>query len=160
MLTSPATYEFEKKDGYVLSLEYSWRNLILSAEYAEDDYQTHMNIEEMTQPEGNDSPKVTTEGWYVSASYRFTDWFETGLSYSEYYPDTDDKHGDRKRPGDEFMSWLKVTTLSTRFDINEYWILKLEASYNDGFGGINLADNSGELEPYWYLFAAKMTFSF
>lgn len=96
ILNSSATYEFEEKDGYVLSLEYVWKNLVLSAEYAEDDYLARMNIEELIQPEESNSPKVTSKGWYVSASYRFTDWFETGLSYSEYYPDEDDKDGDRK----------------------------------------------------------------
>ncbi|MDM8517439.1 hypothetical protein QUF76_14670 [Desulfobacterales bacterium HSG16] len=58
------------------------------------------------------------------------------------------------------MFWLKTTTLSTRFDINEFWMLKIEGSYNDGFGGVNLAENDEELSPHWWLFGAKMTFSF
>ena len=177
IVNSAVTYELAEKNGYVASLEYTWKNLILAAEYSEDNYQIKTDIEAQIQaqgtareislpageniPSGSGPPKMTSEGWYVSASYRFTDWFETALSYSEYYPNADDKDGEaRKDHGHAFMSWLKTTTLSTRFDINDYWVLKLEASYNDGFGGINLADNPEELEPYWSLFAAKMTFSF
>jgi len=177
IVNSAVTYELAEKNGYVASLEYTWKNLILAAEYSEDNYQIKRDMEAEIQAQGNlpegetlpeenpppreGPPKKTSEGWYVSASYRFTDWFETALSYSEYYPDKDDKDGDTKKDHEHaFMSWLKTTTLSTRFDINDYWVLKLEASYNDGFGGINLADNPEELEPYWSLFAAKMTFSF
>ncbi len=169
-VNSAVTYELAEKNGYVLSLEYIFKNLILAAEYSEDNYQIKTDMEAQIQAQGNPPeggtppgdgpPKMTSEGWYISASYRFTDWFETALSYSEYYPNADDKDGQRKREGDKFTSWLKTTTLSTRFDINDYWVLKLEASYNDGFGGINLADNPDGLEPYWSLFAAKMTFSF
>ncbi len=171
-VNSAVTYELAEKNGYVLSLEYVLKNLILAAEYSEDNYQIKTDMEAQIQaqgnppegglPQGDGPPKITSEGWYVSASYRFTDWFETALSYSEYYPNADDKDGEIKNDhgGHPFMSWLKTTTLSTRFDINDYWVLKLEASYNDGFGGINLADNPDELGPYWTLFAAKMTFSF
>lgn len=179
-LNSAATYEFAEKNGYVLSLEYTWKDFALSAEYSEDVYCLEVDLEDLERPEGAGSPpKKTSEGWYISGSYRFTDWFELGLTYSEYYPDADNKDGEggyQPQKGDasqsgendgagppeekDFNSWLKTTTLSTRFDINEYWVLKLEASYNDGFGGMNLAENPDGEEQYWYLFAAKMTFSF
>ncbi|GBC63156.1 hypothetical protein DENIS_4149 [Desulfonema ishimotonii] len=29
-------------------------------------------------------------GYYVGAAYRFTDWFELGAYYSEYYEDEDE----------------------------------------------------------------------
>jgi len=163
---TPITYEFTKKNGYILSLEYTWNNLVIAGEYSEDESQIKMEQTiNMPAPSGQNNappqspPKTTSEGWYLSAEYRFTDWFELGGEYSEYYPDADNKHGEKKRDN-QFTSWLKRITLSTRFDINDYWILKLEASYNDGFGGINLAENPDMLEQYWYLFAAKMTFSF
>jgi hypothetical protein len=182
---SSVTFDVVQKDGYVLSLEYSWKNLTLIAEYSEDTYQVDHTFESSMQSmtaaavntqnttqiasaatpaPGNNPPpppKHSSQGWYVSASYRFTDWVESALSYSEYYPDKDDTSGDRKPPETRFSSWLKTTTLSTRFDINPYWVLKLEGSYNDGFGGINLAENSiNDLRAYWWLFAAKVTFSF
>lgn len=164
LMESGVTYDVMEKDGYVLSLEYTWENLVLAAEFAEDDYLVMAEFDDMPEPDSEMTlppkarPKKTSQGWYVSGSYRFTDWSELGLSYSEYYPDADHKHGDQKKH--DFRAWLKTTTLSARFDINDYWVLKLETSYNDGFGGITLADNPDELEQYWYLFAAKMTFSF
>ena len=177
---SSVKFDVVEKDGYVLSLEYSWKNLTLIAEYSEDTYQVDHTVESSTQgtttaPIGSGSPtgtspgggspppppKHSSQGWYVSASYRFTDWVESALSYSEYYPDKDNKSGDNKPPEARFTSWLKTTTLSTRFDINPYWVMKLEGSYNDGFGGINLAENNADdLRDYWWLFAAKVTFSF
>ena len=33
----------------------------------------------------------TTEGYYVSAGYRFTDWLEVGSYYSVFYGDKDDR---------------------------------------------------------------------
>ncbi|MCP4105730.1 MAG: hypothetical protein GY749_09355 [Desulfobacteraceae bacterium] len=161
---NPENFEVIEKDGYVFSFEYTWKNLILTAEYAKDNFQIARIPGGQPQPEpppqGNQPSKETSEGWYISGSYRLSDWFELGMGYSEYYPDIDDKDGKKKPKKPEFISWLKTTTLSTRFDINDYWILKLETSYNDGFGGINLAGNPDKQDRYWYLFAAKMTFSF
>jgi hypothetical protein len=181
-INSSVKFDVVEKDGYVFSLEYSWKNLTLIAEYSEDSYQIDHTFESTVQstaaapvasgspggtsPDGGNSsppppPKHSSQGWYVSASYRFTDWLESALSYSEYYPDKDNKGGDNKPPEARFSSWLKTTTFSTRFDINPYWVLKLEGSYNDGFGGINLAEtNANDLRAYWWLFAAKVTFSF
>ncbi len=178
----PVDLEFNKRDGYVLSLEYTWKNLVFVAEYAQDNFPSTMipmplrptwgpwpppdeepPPEEWSLPEGMQPPKPLkrSEGWYVSGSYRFTDWFELGLSYSEYYPNADDKNGSiAELFGLKFKAWLKTTTLSTRFDINEYWVVKLETSYNDGFGGINLPYDTFNVDQYWYLFAAKATFSF
>jgi len=154
-----AAYDFSDKYGYIISGEYTWKNLVLSAEYSEDSFKFDTEFTGEMQMGPKRGMDITSQGWYVSAAYRFTDWFESALTYSEYYPDKDDKDGERKPPEMDFSSWLKTVTLSTRFDINENWICKLEGSYNDGFGGVNLADNM-ELEPYWWLFAAKVTFSF
>ncbi|GBC62014.1 hypothetical protein DENIS_2977 [Desulfonema ishimotonii] len=163
-------FDFTQKDGCALSIEYTWQNLTLSAEYAEDSYQVKFGMSENEsmsdfpedEPVVFKSPKITSQGWYIAASYRFTDWFEAGVSYSEYYPDKDDRDGDQEPPELDFIAWQKTTTLSTRFDINDFWVVKLESSYNDGFGsGIDLAENDArELEQYWWLFAAKVTFNF
>lgn len=175
--------EFNKRDGYVLSLEYTWDNLIFVAEYTREDFPSTMMP---PPPPGSipiygggfgqpgfkpPKPPESSEGWYVSGSYRFTDWFELGLGYLEFYPDAKDKHGNNAKVWGTpvFCSWLKSYTLSTRFDINDYWILKLETSYNNGLGGINQINSFHEIDPfnyytgldqYWMLYAAKVTFSF
>jgi hypothetical protein len=141
----------------VLSVEYRWNDLVLAAEYNSIYAKPRLNL---NLGQGwQDNPSQTSEGWYLSAAYRLTDWFEVGLWYSEFYPDEDDKQGEKQAEYD-FEAWQKTITLSSRFDLNDYWIVKLEASYNDGFGAYNIADNLGELERYWMLYALKVTYNF
>ncbi|MDM8517116.1 hypothetical protein QUF76_13015 [Desulfobacterales bacterium HSG16] len=84
-------YDFARKDGFTLSLEYLWKNLTVSAEYSEDTLDSNINFEDETiqAPPGGGPPETTSQGWYLSASYRFTDWLESALTYSEYYPNKD-----------------------------------------------------------------------
>ncbi|MDM8521805.1 hypothetical protein QUF80_00375 [Desulfococcaceae bacterium HSG8] len=156
IISTRMNYEAVSHDGYTFSLEYTWEDMILASEYTSNDFEGrwNWNLGQGWQPR----PRLTSEGWYVSGSYQFTDWFTLGLCYSEFYPDKDDKDGKTKE--NDFEAWLKTTTLSTRFDINEYWTFKLETNYNDGFGAYSPADNPDGLDQRWFLFAAKMTFSF
>ena len=85
------------------------------------------------------------------------------LTYSDYTPNMYDEDGNQqvKAGKNDFEAWLKTWTVSSRFDLNESWLLKLEASYNDGFGAYDsMGNNSAELEQYWWLFAAKATVRF
>ncbi|QTA83546.1 porin domain-containing protein [Desulfonema limicola] len=139
----------------VYSLEYSWNELILAAEYRYRE--TSYSVNNLPFDKTIDS-----EAWYASAAYRFTDWFELGTYYSESYPDKNDKDGDRfKTIGQpDFRAWQKDFALTARFDFNEYWLLKLEGHKMDGAGDLFILDNPDRLEEDWYLFAAKMTFNF
>ncbi len=108
--------------------------------------------------------KLPNLGWYANISYRFNAFFEIGYTWSEFYPDKRDRNGFRyKNTGVaenvDHLAWAKTSTISTRFDLNENWILKFEYSYTDGNAGFNNADND-ELKRYWSLFALKVTFSF
>lgn len=150
-------FEFVKLDSYVFSIEYRWRDAIFAAEYNAIDTETRWNWH--LGQGWEKQPSITSEGWYLSASYRFTEWFELGLWYSEFYPDKDDKDG-KKQAVNDFEAWQKTVTVSTRFDINEYWIVKLEASHNDGFGAYNIVDNPDDLEQNWFLYAVKVTYNF
>ncbi|NJL60089.1 MAG: hypothetical protein HC887_11080, partial [Desulfobacteraceae bacterium] len=49
-ISSSVTFDVTQKDGYVLSLEYSWKNLILTAEYSEDNYQVDHTIDRTAAP--------------------------------------------------------------------------------------------------------------
>lgn len=142
----------------VLSGEYIYENLTLAAEYMELDLRPVFSFGPFT-----DKRNLPYMGWYISGSYRFNDVFTLGTSYSEFYPNSNDKAGDTQIPQGkkDFQAWQKTYTLSTRFDINEFWVLKIEASYNDGFGAFQPVYNvSSNLEPCWWLFAAKATVSF
>lgn len=142
----------------VLSCEFTSKDLTLAAEYMEMDLFDKINFGPVIAYEN-----TPYQGWYVSASYRLVPFFSIGLSYSEFFNNTNDKDGDLQVAvgKKDYQTWQKTYTLSTRFDLNKNLILKLEASYNDGFGAVQPVYNDPEkLEPYWWLFAAKVTVNF
>ncbi len=120
---------------------------------------------------------------YVAVYYRFTDWFEMGVSYGYAYPDEDNKDGKKKSrpevlydgkpfeipPAQEIeysiRAWQRDTGLFFRFDINYNWLLKIQLNYYDGAAYVlpsNNLNDAGvpELEQYWYMLAVKLTYSF
>ena len=150
-------YEVEEFDGWTGSMEYMLGDLTLVGEYAKGDFKGKMDIG--LGMGFQDRPPLPSEGWYVSTDYRFSDWFSAALTYSSFFPNTDDTRGENEAV--DFMAWLKTWTISTRFDINPYWILKFEASYNDGFGAYDsMNNNPADLERYWMLYAVKATVHF
>jgi hypothetical protein len=138
----------------VFSAEYTWKHLTLSTEY-------------MKQKTETEIPNFRTsinrpEAYYFNAVYRFTDWFEMGTYYSVYYTDADDRDGDKfkNRGLPDFRGWQKDFAVSARFDINEYWLFKLEGHMMDGAAQVLPQENPDGLEEDWYLFSAKVTFNF
>lgn len=117
----------------------------------------------------------TMGGWYAGLSHRFLYWFEMGGYYSEIYEDIDDRNGEGYEkinlPG--HLGWEKDICLSMRFDLNEYWIVKLEGHHIDGtyqmkdaaLSAINTARSNGEdparaVDKDFFLYAAKVSYSF
>lgn len=163
------------------SIEYSFGNFIFAAEYMQNNYDLKMPLSDYIldsslNPIADINKDFSAVGYYGSLTYRFTDWFEMGAYYSEYYKDKSDKDGKDAvterliSSGEEFTRWLKDTCLSFRFDITPNWILKLESHYMDGAalmfnsdGNTALDSNSNvvlDYEHYWMLYAAKVSFSF
>ena len=66
------------------------------------------------------------EAWYVQGSYRLNDRFQTQAYYSVYWPDRNDKDGQRfvQRGQPGFRAWQKDIALTARVDINRHWLLK------------------------------------
>lgn len=165
------TATFDQFMTTVLSAEYVWENLTVIAEYTQ--IEIEMNTTSTLIPPLDPLPPElalalaptrldqTSEGYYLGASYRFNDWFELGGYYSAYYPDKDDKDGDRFEGNlGDFNAWLNQFTLSLRFDINDNWIVKLEGHAVNGAANVLVIENPDGFEEDWYLFAAKTTFSF
>ena len=140
----------------VASAEYTWNNLTLVAEYLSRDNKGTVSMQGTDLFENAN----TAESYYLSASYRFNDWFVLGAYYSEYYPDKDDKDGENLAI--DHAAWQKDTALTLRFDLNEYWTVKLEGHAVDGTAGVLAIDNQSKdfSESNWYYGAAKVTFSF
>jgi hypothetical protein len=166
-------YDDLKSETYVVSAEYTWNNLLLAAEYmwAKRDlkYVTGAGlIHDVFKP----------DGWYVQAAYRFTDWFELGAYYSEYYADKNMRDGKGINPDTGLpyympsdRAYLKDICLTTRFDVNEYMVIKLEGHKMDGTNQLSgnqnplpsdytMDDFYTQFEKDWYMYAAKVTFSF
>lgn len=154
-----AEVEYRKIENWVYSVEYTWENLILMAEYilTEKEY----NIDAFSDWP-SDHSTMESSGWYVGGAYRFLDWFELGGYYSasEY-----DKPESNISIPIYFFSEFNDICLTGRFDINEYWAIKLEAHKFNGVYPIPTTDNLFEsnmkdIEEDWYMFAAKMTVAF
>lgn len=148
------TLDFLEYYTYVLSVEYIRQNLKLVAEHSMSKYHTEIK---------NVSKRLARPfGCYAAASYRFNPWFELGAYYSVSYYDNDDKGGDyfKARGLPEYRAWQKDFALSARFDINEYWTLKLEGHALNGTLQVLPQENPDGDEKDWYLFAAKVSFSF
>jgi len=148
--------------NYTASIEYTWENLIVAAEYWNLEFDRKV-YQTPGPPFPVDTGTTEKEGWYVSASYRVNDWFEVGSYYSVLYPDATDHDGDDLPVfANDDEAWSKDIALSTRFDINEYWTFKMEGHRIDGKGNVYLADNDNYFnsEGKFWVFVAKMTFGF
>lgn len=144
-------------------------DLILSGEYAKVTYDFLFNTK--TTPRA--IPKFDSVGYYGAASYQITRWFQLGFYYSEYYSKDGDKDGKKRvadhtfDEGQEHRAWLKDSCLTTRFDITDNWIFKLEGHVMDGAAIMVNKDNPPEddeirstYEEDWFLFAAKISYRF
>ncbi len=149
--------EYKKFENMVYSMEYTWRNLMIMAEYIQVKKEYYINF----IGEGSDKP----EGWYAGATYRFTDWLELGGYYSE-------SHSNHEPVGilpelPDYYDYLKNICVTARFDISGHWALKLEYHNFTGSYGLSARDNPESslfaldfFEKDWRMVAAKLTASF
>jgi hypothetical protein len=158
-LGDPVTANIPKTTTFTYSVEYTWKNLVLAAEYLLLDQNIFVTIMEPETLE----VKWNSLGYYGSASYRFADWFELGIYYMEFFRDRNDKEGAKSNP--PYSAYQKDACVCFRFDLNPNWIFKLEGHLLDGVGLCYPQDNLNaagavEYDKKWALFAAKMTFCF
>ena len=132
------------------SIEYSARDLLLAAEYS------RWYVRVKTLDGGFPEVSAVSERGYGMVSYRVSNWFQPGAYYSLFYPDMN------RRSGPAAMQHDVAATL--RFDINNYWLVKLEGHFMSGTAGLNKALNDNKpldtLERTWGVFLAKTTAHF
>ena len=141
----------------IASAEYTWNDLVLAAEYVT------VNENEPQDTDDRDGHEHDrSEGFYGSVAYRFNEHFELGTYYSVNYPDVSDKDGKQYGKYDlpDYLAWQKELVVTTRFDINEHWLFKLEGHFVNGAANFILADNPQGLKKDSFLLAAKTTFNF
>jgi hypothetical protein len=135
---------------WVGSLAYAVHDLELTTEFSQwfaRDYSSDPSIFPNTQP------STVSTRWYAMATYRLTPWLQPGLYYSVLYPD----RNDHTFPGNVQHDG----SVTLRFDINAYWLVKAEGHYMVGTAGLSPALNDNvpinSLAAHWAAFLLKTT---
>jgi hypothetical protein len=130
---------------WLASIEYAAHDLLLAAEYGRWKADVESNIGPTTHTEN--------ERFYVMGSYRVTPWFAPGIYYSSLVPNVD------KREGRE--NYQRDLAMTLRFDINPYWLWKLEGHFISGTADLSPDLNGGTalnlLSRDWAAFFVKTT---
>jgi hypothetical protein len=143
----------------VLSVEYTWNNLILTAEYLKRRMKININVVDKYK---NDW-LLNVEGYYLSGSYRFSGHFEVGLNYSVYNTGVDSKVV--PLPLYPYYDYQKDLCAAMRFDLNQHWTFKFEGHLINGAALCLPKHNLNDAgEPVfvqrWTMFGAKLTYTF
>jgi hypothetical protein len=154
MEMNDGAFVYKNKDAKksIFSIQYAKDNLTLTTEgsYASSRAHLFMDLGGGTIVHAINDDRTQSTNYYVSAGYRFTDWFEAGLYYSN-----SEKAYNGTGPGNE----LKDICVSTRFDITDNMIFKLESHFMDGLFGVDPGDD-GKTDDKWMLYAAKVAYTF
>ena len=131
-----------------LGVEYALGKITAAAEYYTNilDSCVHTSDNILLIPEST----IETQGYYISISYRLNDNFEFGTYYSDYKNDKD---------GSGSSNELNDICISARFDLSTNWLCKLECHKMEGLFGV-LPESDGTMDKNWYLYSAKLTYSF
>jgi hypothetical protein len=148
--TVATVVDVETLAAVIGSIEYTRGETIVSAEYNI----IRVDIGELFS---TDVPTTEIHGWAVSASHRFTYWFELGAYYSDWNTNDRDRKGDDLAIKEE--RWMRDACLTGRFDLTENWIFKLEGHLMSGLDDVDFG-NDPNPNPDWFLFASKVSYNF
>lgn len=154
--TVPFALEYKPFATTVYSMEYIWNDLVITTEYERMTIDYDLFVPAISYRE---SGREKLLGWYSGVAYRFYDWFEGGVAYSEFYDKADDRDGsasDRLK----YQAFQKEIIFSLRFDINPNWIVKFEDHYIDGNNQVMIQYDDSYDVRRWNLWLAKVTFMF
>jgi hypothetical protein len=133
---------------WVASAEYLGHSLFAAAEYS----QWHVDTQS-TDPAVIPASYAVSQRAYGMLAYYLKHWFQPGVYYSVVYPHIE------ARTGPTNMQHDVAATL--RFDVNPYWLFKLEGHYMHGVAGLQPALNNNTppamLVRDWGVFLVKTT---
>jgi len=135
---------------WAASAEYAAHDLTLAAEYG----RWRADIRLPSPPR----TVVVNERYYVMASYRVTTWLTPGAYFASM---TNDVSKPQTRD-----NYQRDWSLTLRFDINSFWLIKLEGHLMNGdgdgggLGGLNGSTPATMLPLDWFVFLAKTTVYF
>jgi len=161
-VTVTGTKSTDSYDRHLLSIEYTTGAWVFAAEAGREQALYNAAISGVHFLDLD----FQSDYFYVSAARRITPWLELGAYYS-YSRDTESVTGPNPLLGEVgYLPTLEQgdLALSVRFDINEHLSFKVEGHYMDGAGKI--FDTLAHPQPLagrdesWFLFGAKVTYSF
>jgi hypothetical protein len=134
---------------WLASVEYSAHDLLLSAEYGRTYAKASTSDPTIFPP----LPLTTSEAGYAMASYRVSPWFQPGMYYAIDFPNIDNRSGTANIQHD--------VAATLRFDINSFWLVKLEGHFMSGTAELSSSLNNNtplvNLDRDWEVFLAKTT---
>ena len=155
---------------WVGSLEYTYESFVLTAEYSRYFSVFGSDLNPIVPHSA-----LNQEAFYVQAAYRFSDWMELA-SYVSIQFDPDCRDGmtncedvysqdildNPNQLEPRYKAWMKDYAVALRFDVNDYWLVKIEGHFIDGTARVYERLNTGNpnLTRYWTLFGAKTTLTF
>jgi hypothetical protein len=135
---------------------------VASAEYTRDQFSfateySRWHVEaRSSNPMLFPASKTVSERGYFLVSYVVNDWFHPCAYYSVYFPNIEKREG---RAGSQ-----QDLSLTLRFDINPFWLIKVESHYLRGTAALSAALNDNRpqsrLANDWLLFMLKTTLYF
>jgi hypothetical protein len=132
-------------------MEYTAHRVLLAGEYS----RWHLST---TSDNAAIAPatSATQERAYVMGAYRVNRWFQPSLYYSAYLPNAYKRYGR--------ANYQQDIAASLRFDVNSFWIIKLEGHFMDGTAALDPTLNSNKslnaLDRFWGFFLVKTTVYF
>lgn len=137
---------------FVGSIEYAAHDLLVAAEYSR--WYAGLRTDSAVVP--SQTEPTISERAHVMLSYRLNDWFQPGVYYSMLFPNIARRFGRQNQQHD--------VAATARFDINNNWLVKLEAHYMNGTADLQTALNDNRplstLANDWLLVMVKTTAHF
>lgn len=138
---------------WMASAEYARDDLLLAAEFGKWIARLDTTTQPAMQASTVSTIKETDTRYYGMAAYRVARWLMPGAYYAGMFHDRDGIVG-RQRYQHDIAATL-------RFDVNSFWLVKLEGHYMLGTGDVTADLNGGTmpsmLADRWFVFLAKTT---
>ncbi len=146
----------------VASIEYSAHDLLLASEYSRWRLSLTSPFPALSEP------STSSERFYVMSAYHVTPWFTPGVYYSALFADVRDRNGQNPAygapPGSPPVgraAYQHDVALTLRYDLNQYWLMKVEGHFMHGTAGLTTTLNDNQslssLTKDWGVLLVKTT---
>jgi hypothetical protein len=139
--------------------------LVASAEYVRGDWLFAAEYSRAFKHQQTSLPAVIpafdedSERFYAMATYRASSAFEVGGYYSVHHLDAADRAGNDPKYAERFHAFQRDLAATVRFDVNDYWLWKLEGHFIDGAADLPTATNP-KPDRFWGLVLLRTTVTF